>query len=856
MSKYSISFDKNLKKAIKKSVKKLSKAVKSTLGPSGTNVLVLSEIQLPIITNDGVTVVKSFVNSLRENNPNALETKIAQILNTISKNTESIAGDGPQPLYSKILTPNGFTTMGEIKKGDIICGTNNTFQKVLDIFPKGKKQIYEVVFSDKRKVQCCEDHLWNITTHFGKNKTLPLKKLYKDYKKRNNLGHFTYKYYTPNTSVEYDEKNLLLDPYTLGVLLGDGSLSSLSPKQGDIEISLGKNKEHIIKKLLLPDGYFLKTTWVESKNYFRIKIKNDKNVDSFHSIIRNLNLSGIKSDSKFIPEVYLYNSKENRASLLQGLLDTDGYKNKRGLYEFSTISEILAKNIVELFRGLGKSVNCRLHTREKDKNSYSNTPIYRINEHKGYKYGHKIVEINLKEEYVEMQCIKVSNKDSLYITDDFVVTHNTTTSITLAEAIILEGIKYIEAGFSPVNISKGIHLATKKIISELDKKSTPIIDKEDLLLQVSSISANNDDELGKIISEAFLKVGVDGQIEIKNSPTDRTYIDIVNGMKYNSGYESNLFINTSNSSVVLDDCGIFIYEGKLTAIEPIQDIIKNAVNEEKPLLIIADDYGPNVVDTLSNIKIQHKVNLCAVKSPSYGIQKEQDLEDIAFITSTKIVSNRLGIDISETTTDLLGNANVKVDNESFTIISNNVSKEEVLKKVKQLKEKVKVANNTEKSELLDRIAKLTNGVAVMYVGGSSPVEISEKMYRAEDAIQSTRASLEEGIVPGGGITLLKLGKALKTPKMENESQVIGFNILKKALEAPITTIAENCDENGQVVINEVLKGDFTFGYDAKLKEYKDLLAAGIIDPKKVTKTALMNASSVSQMILTLNAAIY
>lgn len=526
MNKDSISFDKNLKKAIKKSVKKLSKAVKSTLGPAGTNVLVLSEIKMPVITNDGVTVAKSFVTSLRENKPDSLETKIAQLLNTVSKNTESIAGDG------------------------------------------------------------------------------------------------------------------------------------------------------------------------------------------------------------------------------------------------------------------------------------------------------------------------------------------TTTSITLAEAIILEGIKYIEAGFSPVNISKGIHLATKKILSELDKKSISVIDKEDLLLQVSSISANNDNELGKIISEAFLKVGVDGQIEVKNSTNDKTYIDIVNGMKYGSGYESNLFINTDNSTVVLDDCGVFIYEGKLMDLQPIEDIVKDAANNEKALFIIADDYGPNVVDTLSNIKMQHKVKLCAVKSPGYGIQKENELEDIAFITSATTVSNRLGVDISEASIDFLGNASVTVDKESFTIISNNVPKKEVTEKVKQLKEKVKTANNTEKSELLDRIAKLTDGVAVMYVSGSTPVEISEKMYRVEDAIHSTRASLEEGIVPGGGITLLKLGRSLKTPKMENESQVIGFNILKKALEAPITTIAENCDENGQVVINEVLKGDFTFGYDAKEKEYKDLLAAGIIDPKKVTKTALMNASSVSQMILTLNCAIY
>lgn len=439
---------------------------------------------------------------------------------------------------------------------------------------------------------------------------------------------------------------------------------------------------------------------------------------------------------------------------------------------------------------------------------------------------------------------------------DTVAGDGTTTATTLTEAIILEGLKYIEAGFSPVNITKGIHEATKRVLKELEKKSIPVVDNEELLLQVSAISANNDQELGKIISEAFLEVGPDGQIEVKDSTNDKTYVEVVNGMKYSTGFESNLFVNSDNGVVKLDNCSIFIYEGKLMDLQPIEDLIKDAVNNETGLFIISDDYGPNVIDTLSNIKIQHKLKVCAVKSPGYGAQKENDLEDIAFITGTQIISNRLGVDISESSSESLGSANVIVDKDSFTIISENVDKKELDKKITSLKDKAKSASKTEKSELLDRIAKLSNGVAVMYVAGNSPVEIAEKKYRIEDAIHATRASLEEGIVPGGGVTLLKLGKALKTPKMDNESQIVGFNILKKALEAPITTIVENCDENGEVIINEVLKGDFTFGYDAKEKEFKDLLAAGIIDPKKVTKTALTNASSVSQMILTLNCAIY
>lgn len=433
----------------------------------------------------------------------------------------------------------------------------------------------------------------------------------------------------------------------------------------------------------------------------------------------------------------------------------------------------------------------------------------------------------------------------------------TSTSVTLTEAIILEGLKYIDAGFSAVNITKGIHAATKEIVKKLDKQAIPVVGNKELLLQVSSISANNDNELGKIISEAFLQVGPDGQIEVKDSTNDKTYVEVVNGMRYESGYESNLFVNANNGQVLLENCNIFIYEGKLMSLESIEDIIKDTVNNEESILIVADDYGPNVIDTLANIKMQHNLKVCAVKSPGYGDKKEQDLEDIAFITNTKIVSRRLGVDISEANSEFLGKAtSVKIDENTFTVISSEVNTKDLKERVVTLKDKVKVVKGNEKTEILERIARLSDGVAILYVSGNSPVEISEKKYRIEDAINATRASLEEGIIAGGGVTLLKLGRALKTPKMDNESQVVGFEILKKALEAPITTIVENCDENGEVVINEVLKGDFTFGYDAKDKEYKDLLAAGIIDPKKVTKAALTNASSVSQMILTLNAAIY
>lgn len=433
----------------------------------------------------------------------------------------------------------------------------------------------------------------------------------------------------------------------------------------------------------------------------------------------------------------------------------------------------------------------------------------------------------------------------------------TTTSITLVEAIILEGIKNIEAGFSQIDITKGIKKATLLVLEELDKISIKIQDDSEKLLQVSTISANNDPVLGKIISEAFLKVGPDGQIEIKDSDSQDTYINVLDGMKYETGFESNMFINTDKSEVVFQNPKILLYEGKLKSIDPIVDILREIRNENDALLVVADDFSPEAINDLATNKVQHKLKVCAVKSPGYGLLKENNLEDISFITESKIISNRLGTFIEESDTTFLGQADfIRVTSDSFTIVGSKGDKNKLEKTIIFLKDKSKSLSGTNKTEILDRIARLSNGVAVMYVSGNSPVEIAEKKYRIEDAINATRASLLEGIVPGGGVTLLKIGKSLKKPKMENRSQEIGFDILISALEAPIKTICENSNSSGDIVINNVLKGDFNYGFDARLKEYKDLIQAGILDPVKVTKAALTNAASVAQMVLTMNCVIY
>lgn len=435
----------------------------------------------------------------------------------------------------------------------------------------------------------------------------------------------------------------------------------------------------------------------------------------------------------------------------------------------------------------------------------------------------------------------------------------TSTSITLAEAIILEALKNIEAGFSQVDVVKGIKVATAIAIKELDLQASPVLEDRDRLIQVATISANNDPELGEIIAEVFTKVGVDGKIEMKTSTDNTTYVDVVQGAKYNSGYESSMFSTDQNQRAILEDTKILIYEGKLQTIDPIIELLKETRNQNTSLLIVADEFDPQAVNDLANNKIQYKLKVCAVRSPGYGSTKEKALDDLAFITGAEIISNRFGRKLDQWEAYKLGDASsVKVDDNSFTVIAEATTKEQIDERVAELKKDLKEdISKTEKEEILNRIARLAEGVAVLFVGGDSPVEVSEKKYRIEDAINASRASLEEGILPGGGVALLKIGEALNNPGLENQSQDIGFNILKKALRAPAVTIANNAGDNGDVVVSNILRGDsLNYGYDARLKQYGDLLELGVLDPKKVTKIALINASSVSQMLLTMNCAIY
>ncbi|MFT6125887.1 MAG: chaperonin GroEL [Flavobacteriaceae bacterium] len=440
---------------------------------------------------------------------------------------------------------------------------------------------------------------------------------------------------------------------------------------------------------------------------------------------------------------------------------------------------------------------------------------------------------------------------------DNIAKDGTTTSLTLTEAIIVEGLKNIELGFSQIDIAKGIRLATLDVLKELESRKIPLKDNIEILKQVASISANNDIELGSLIADAFSKVGVDGQIEVKDSQTDTTYVDIIDGMKYDSGYISNMFNNTKSNSVHFENCKVLLYEGRLLDITPLTETLKNIREQDIPLLIVADDFSKEVEEDLVYNKLNGGFKLCAVKSPGYGISKEQNIDDIALISGAKVISKRLGTKIEDFKIDFLGEvSDIKVRSEDFTLINTKADKKAIAKKIKSLKDDLKKEQNA-KTEINNRIASLSNGVAIIYVQGDSSVEISDKKYRIEDAIGSTRASLEQGIIAGGGVTLFNIGNTLKIPIMDNKAQEAGYNILRNALKSPITTICLNVGEKPDVILHTIENNSniINYGFDAKSKKFGDMIEMGIIDPVKVTVTALVNASSVSQMILTMNAVV-
>ena len=838
-------------------------AISKTLGPKGSCVAIQNSWGNPDITRDGVTVSKNIAFKDPAMNMGA------QLVKAAASKTEEQAGDGPQPLYAKVLTPNGWTTMGELKIGDKICGTSGTVQEVIGIFHKGQKEIIKMHFSEGQTVECCKDHLWTVLNrrNGGKTYTLTVSDIINNglsYIDPNNTT--TYRYYTPKTEcVYFEEKPVTIDPFLLGLLLGDGTLGN----NGSIELSLGEKKINVLEDIILPENIKYSKEYVPERHYYRIKFSSiDTSKKSMKIYLKELNLLDSKSSTKFIPKNYLYNSKENREKLLAGLINTDGYINSRGLIEYSTVSEQLHNDIIELMKSLGYSVNSRVHTREKDEDSYSNKPIYRISQLKGYKYGNKLVGIEKTGKFTEMMCIKVSNPDELYITNDYIVTHNTSSCSVLVKEMVTKGQRYLNNGANLNEIKDGMEKMTSWVKEFIKLNSIPVDGDLEKIRKVATISANNDHEVGNLIVKCMEKVGVNGVITADVSSGLDTTVDIVEGFRVMRGWASPHFITSpEDGKCVMENPVIAVLGEKISSVPQILPAIEASIKTlgGRPLLIICDDMDENVMTTLVMNVLQGALRCCVVKGIDFADNRKAICEDISVATGATYICPEYGLSAADMKVENLGSASkVVVSKDSCIIYEGHGDKDDIKARLDIIMKRLEdpTVSDYEKTKFEARVSCLSGGIGIIKAGGGNEIEKNNRKATIEDAILASKSAISEGVVAGAGSIFLKAYQCGRRDFLEKEKknmtkdEYAGAEIVLESLKSIVWTIGENSGIQGDVLIEKLSKSssrqastDKVFGYNAKLNRFGDLLEMGILDSAKVLRVSLENAVSAASMCL-------
>jgi len=434
----------------------------------------------------------------------------------------------------------------------------------------------------------------------------------------------------------------------------------------------------------------------------------------------------------------------------------------------------------------------------------------------------------------------------------------TTTATVLAQAIVREGAKYVTAGMNPMDLKRGVELAVVKIVEEI-KRTSIKISKSDEIAQVGSIAANGEKEIGDMIAKAMEKVGNEGVITVEEAKTAETELDVVEGMQFDRGYLSPYFITNAEKMIVeLDDPYVLLHEKKLSGLQVMLPLLESIVQSGKPLLIISEDVEGEALATLVVNKLRGGLKVAAVKAPGFGDRRKAMLEDIAVLTGGQVISEDLGIKLENVTLDMLGKAKkVSIDKDDTTIIDGAGKKKDIEARTAQIRKQIEdTSSDYDREKLQERLAKLAGGVAVIKVGGATEIEVKERKDRVDDALNATRAAVEEGIVAGGGVALLYATRVLEGLKGANADQNAGINIIRKALEAPIRQIVRNAGGEGSIVVGKLLEQkDTKFGFNAQTDEYVDMIKAGIVDPAKVVRTALQDAASVAGLLITTEAMI-
>ena len=429
----------------------------------------------------------------------------------------------------------------------------------------------------------------------------------------------------------------------------------------------------------------------------------------------------------------------------------------------------------------------------------------------------------------------------------------TTTATVLAQAIVAEGLKNVTAGASPMDIKRGIDKAVAKVVDSIKGQAETVGDNYDKIEQVASVSANNDPVIGKLIADAMRKVSKDGVITIEEAKGTDTTIGVVEGMQFDRGYLSAYFVtNTEKMECEMEKPYILIYDKKISNLKDFLPILEPAVQTGRPLLVIAEDVDSEALTTLVVNRLRSQLKICAVKAPGFGDRRKEMLEDIAVLTGGVVISEEKGLKLEQATIEMLGTADkVTVSKDNTTIVNGAGDKENIKERCEQIKAQiVTTKSDYDKEKLQERLAKLSGGVAVLYVGAASEVEMKEKKDRVDDALRATRAAIEEGIVPGGGVAYIRALDALEGFKGDNVDETTGIDIIKRAIEEPLRQIVANAGKEGAVVVQKVREGKADFGYNARTDVYENLHAAGVVDPAKVTRVALENAASIAGMFLT------
>ena len=460
----------------------------------------------------------------------------------------------------------------------------------------------------------------------------------------------------------------------------------------------------------------------------------------------------------------------------------------------------------------------------------------------------KEIELNDAAENLGAQLVKeVASKTGDQAGD------GTTTATVLAQAIVSVGLKNVTAGANPLDLKRGIDKAVVAVVEEIKKNAVVVGNNFDKIEQVATISANNDAEIGKLIADAMRMVSKDGVITIGEAKGMDTTIDVVQGMQFDRGYISPYFVtNTETMLAEMDKPYILIYDKKISNLKELLPILEPAVQSGRPLLIIAEDVDSEALTALVVNRLRAQLKICAVKAPGFGDRRKEMLEDIAILTGGTVISEEKGIQLSQATIEMLGTAEtISISKENTTIVNGAGNKEAIAARIGQIKAQIAATKSTyDKEKLQERLAKLAGGVAQLNVGAASEVEMKEKKDRVDDALSATRAAIEEGIVPGGGVMYIRAQKALEGLKGENEDEQTGIEIIRRAIEEPLRQIVSNAGKEGAVVVDKVRNGEADYGYNARKDTYENLFEVGVVDPAKVTRVALENAASVAGMFLT------